>query len=108
MKAGNIIKIVSFTLAMFIAGCVSIPSEAPELSIELGKRISAIEESNITLIHRYFDHKREQVDNFIQEEWIPEFAKNFFSNSKVRVFLAISDKYYIKCKPLSVAVECKQ
>ncbi len=64
-------------------GCASIPPEAPELSTELGKRISAIEESNIKLLNKFFDQKREEVDKFIENEWIPEFAENIFSNEKI-------------------------
>jgi len=68
---------------LVLTGCASIPSEAPELSAELGKRISAIEDSNITLLERFFDQKREEVDRFIEDEWVPEFAKQFFSNETI-------------------------
>ncbi len=66
-----------------LVGCASIPSEAPELSVELGKRISAIEDSNITLLNRFFDQKRQEVDKFIEDEWVPIFAEEFFSNDKI-------------------------
>lgn len=66
-------------LIFLLSGCASIPSEAPELSGELGKRISAIEKANINLLHKFFDLKRSEVDRFIEEEWTPEFAKNLFS-----------------------------
>lgn len=75
---------VCFTLLIILAsGCASIPPEAPELSIELGNRISAIEDSNITLLHRFFDQKRKDVDQFIEKEWVPTFADTFFSNPKI-------------------------
>jgi hypothetical protein len=61
-----------------ISGCTSIPPEAPSLSSELGKRISALENANVTLLNRYFDQKRVEVDRFIQEIWLPEFANKFF------------------------------
>lgn len=67
-----------------IPGCATIPSEAPQLSGELGKRISAIERSNITLLHKFFDLKRNEVDKFIEKEWTPIFAKNFFSEPKIQ------------------------
>lgn len=71
-------------LLLFIfSGCVSIPSEAPELSGELGKRISAIENANINLLHRFFDLKRKEVDRFIEKEWTPAFAENLFSEPAV-------------------------
>lgn len=73
-------------LVMFVsllAGCVSIPPEAPELSAELGKRISAIEDSNLMLLHRFFDQKRATVDKFVEDEWVPLFAEEFFSDSTI-------------------------
>ena len=80
------LKFVGFAMvinALVLTGCVSIPSEAPELYAELGKRISAIEDSNITLLERFFDQKREEVDRFIKDEWVPEFANQFFSNETI-------------------------
>jgi len=60
-----------------------ITSGAPELSAELGKRISAIEDSNVTLLKRFFDQKRREVDKFIEDEWVPEFAEQFFSDQAI-------------------------
>ncbi len=62
---------------------MAIPPEAPELSAELGKRISAIEGANITLLNRYFDQKRNEVDRFIDKEWVPTFASEFFSSPQI-------------------------
>ncbi len=67
---------------MFI-GCVSIPKEAPQLSVELGKRINSIESANIKLLNKFFDQKRDDIDEFINEDWTPLFAKNIFSNPKI-------------------------
>ncbi|NOR58264.1 MAG: hypothetical protein GQ474_07055 [Sulfurimonas sp.] len=69
--------------ALIFVGCASIPPEAPDLSIELGKRISAIETSNIKLLIKFFDQKREVVDTFVQEEWVPSFAEDFFKNKNI-------------------------
>jgi len=66
-----------------MVGCATIPKEAPQLSAELGNRISAIEVSNITLLHRFFDQKRKEVDKFIETEWVPIFANEFFSNPTI-------------------------
>jgi hypothetical protein len=62
-----------------ISSCTTTPPEAPNLSRELGKRISALENANLTLLNRYFDQKRNDVDRFIQEVWLPRFAEEFFS-----------------------------
>lgn len=85
-------KVISITRTPFVylwiglialTACAHIPSEAPELSAELGNRISAIEKSHIRLLRNFFDEKRNQVDEFILEEWIPTFAEEFFSNPKI-------------------------
>ena len=76
-------KALFLVIVLALAGCATIPPEAPELSVELGKRISAIEEANIILLKRYFDFKRSEVDEFIEKEWVPDFANQFFSNPKI-------------------------
>lgn len=64
-------------------GCASIPSEAPELSATLGQRLTALENANLTLLQRYFDLKRGEIDRFITEVWVPEFARTLFSREDV-------------------------
>jgi len=81
MKRAKGLLILFSAIQLF--GCASIPPEAPQLSVEIGKRISAIEDSNITLLHRFFDRKKQDVDEFIQNEWVPEFAENVFSEPVV-------------------------
>ena len=76
-------RFITTLLLILVTGCVSIPQEAPELSTELGKKIAAIESANVTLLHRYFDHKRKDVDRFIDEEWVPTFASDFFSQPQI-------------------------
>lgn len=68
--------------AIFV-GCASIPREAPQLSAELGNRISALESANLTLLSRYFDLKRAEVDRFIDEVWVPEYAEEVFESPQV-------------------------
>jgi len=71
-------------LTLVSLGCATIPPEAPVLSAALGKRIAAIEEANITLLHRYFDQKRREIDRFIQAEWVPVFAESVFSSPAMK------------------------
>ncbi|WP_419861226.1 hypothetical protein [Candidatus Palauibacter sp.] len=70
-------------LMSVLAGCASIPSEAPELSQALGQRLRALENANITLLQRYFDLKRREVDHFIDETFVPEFARRIFNRRDV-------------------------
>lgn len=76
-------KIAIFVLMFIFVGCVSIPPEAPKLSSELGKRINSLESANIKLLSKFFDQKRNDVDEFISDEWTPLLAKKIFSRPKV-------------------------
>ena len=66
-----------------MVGCASIPPEAPELSGQLGTRITAIESSHNRLLEQFFAEKRRQVDEFVQEVWVPTFAAEFFGDPQV-------------------------
>jgi methyl-accepting chemotaxis protein len=81
MNVRKVTMLIVLTVAAF--GCVSIPPEAPQLSVEIGKRIAAIEDSNIVLLNKFFQQKRDEVDRFVQEEWVPEFAEQVFSDPKI-------------------------
>ena len=76
----NLKVIIIFLVFSLIAnGCASIPPEAPMLSKELGLRIGAIEEAHINLLEKFFGEKREEIDRFVNEEWVPVFAEEVFS-----------------------------
>ena len=66
-----------------LSACASVPRESADLSIELGKRISAIKKAHVALVDKYFDEKRSRVDEFIEELWVPEFAATFFANQQI-------------------------
>lgn len=67
-----------------LASCASIPPQAPQLSEELGNQIASLEKSHITLLHAYFDERRDRVDEFINKVWVPEFTNTFFSNPQIQ------------------------
>lgn len=77
------LKYLILIIALLLVGCSNIPKEAPELSIELGKRIKILKDSHINLLGNYFDMKRDLVNKFFEDEWMPKFANEFFSNSVV-------------------------
>ncbi|MCU0560261.1 MAG: hypothetical protein MUD16_08720 [Desulfobacterales bacterium] len=66
-----------------VAGCASIPAEAPELSAELGTRISALEAAHVRLLQEFFLDRKRRVDEFIQKVWVPVFAREFFSDPRI-------------------------
>jgi hypothetical protein len=70
-------------LVFGLCACATIPQESADLSIELGKRISAIETSHMALVDSYFTVRRERVDTYVTDEWVPEFAEHVFSNPQI-------------------------
>lgn len=81
MNVFSAILVATLTLA----GCASIPPEAPELSAQLGARISSLESAHVRLLQEFFLEKRRRVDDFIQQEWVPIFAQEFFEDPRVDV-----------------------
>lgn len=79
------IKYIQLILAVVfvVGGCARIPSEAPELSEQLGSRISALEAAHERLLAQFFLEKRRKVDEFVQDVWVPAFAQEFFSDQKI-------------------------
>ena len=77
------VVVIGFLTCTVFSACATIPKESADLSIELGKRISAIETAHLTLLSKYFDEKRNRIDEFIEKEWVPEFAAQFFSNQQI-------------------------
>jgi len=83
-KHGNMMRIIVVGLGFAVLmGCAHIPREAPDLSAELGNQISSVEKAHLALLHQFFELKRNEIDEFVQEEYLPVFAKNFFSEPKI-------------------------
>ena len=74
----NSVFVLCIFSLLFLTHCVSIPKQAPELSDELGHQIRLIQDSHFILLDTYFEHKRKEIDSYIDEIWIPTFAKNLF------------------------------
>lgn len=79
----NWIRLWAVITALTLIGCASIPPEAPELSGQLGSRITAIESAHNRLLEQFFAEKRRRVDDFVQEVWVPAFAAEFFGDPQV-------------------------
>ena len=75
--------VIVLAASLIIGGCASIPAEAPELSAQLGSRISSLEAAHVRLLQEFFSEKRRRIDDFIQATWVPIFAKEFFDEPRV-------------------------
>lgn len=76
-------RVLVLAVAVVCAGCATIPAEAPELSAQLGSRISALEVAHVRVVEKFFAERRSRVDEFIQETWVPTFAKEFFEDKNI-------------------------
>jgi hypothetical protein len=79
----NLLKLWIVLAALMAIGCASLPPEAPELSGQLGSRITAIEFAHNRLLEQFFAEKRHRVDAFVQEVWVPVFATEFFGDEQI-------------------------
>jgi hypothetical protein len=70
-------------ITVILTGCASIPPEAPELSAQLGARISSLEAAHVRLLQEFFLEKTRKVDDFVQEVWVRLFAQEFFGDPDV-------------------------
>lgn len=82
LLAGRYILNLVFVLVLF-SSCASIPREAPLLSRELGIQIQELENSHLNLVKIYFEKERGQVKEFIDNEWLPVYAVNFFEDKNI-------------------------
>lgn len=77
---------IKYSLLLFvfaISSCTSLPQETPLLSEEIGEQMLDAKSSHLALLNQYFIVKRDQIDIFIDQVWIPEFAENIFKKTKI-------------------------
>lgn len=75
--------IILSCLFLLLAGCVTVPQEAPVLSRQLQQQLSSLEQAHLALLDRFFAAKREQVEQFIEHSWAPAFTRNFLANEQI-------------------------
>lgn len=81
-------KVLSMSLLLFIAGCVSVPRETVALSEELGEMIKTSEATHLALVDEYALERKTRVDQFLRERWLPDFMTEFAVGAKLEEKLA--------------------
>ena len=61
---------------MIVSACASIPKDSVALSKEIGKGIAENQRAYISLLNRYFDQKKKQIDSAIIEDYLPSYISN--------------------------------
>jgi vacuolar-type H+-ATPase subunit D/Vma8 len=60
-----------------IVSCASIPASTATLSQQVIEEADAMHKLNLALIQQLFDERKNKVDDFINNQYIPAFTKNF-------------------------------
>lgn len=80
--AFNPVWLLVILMALAPGGCASVPKESIELSKEVGKGITESQRSYTGLLNTYFATKKQQVDEWIENEYLPEYLSNIQSELK--------------------------
>ncbi|QHI39056.1 hypothetical protein IMCC3317_44570 [Kordia antarctica] len=64
-------------VAVSITACASIPASTVTLSQEVISEADSMHKLNIALVNQLFDERKEKVNDFINNQYIPSFVKNF-------------------------------
>jgi len=60
-----------------ISSCASIPASTATLSQELISEANSMHQLNIALVNKLFDERKDKVNDFINNQYIPSYVKNF-------------------------------
>jgi len=82
---------LAFVLLVTIVACTPpVPPQATELSRAVGERIAATQASHEAFVTEYFASSRARIDDFLRQEWIPEFLANFTADAELTKLLTDS------------------
>lgn len=70
-------------ISFFLVGCATIPKQSAMLSQELSGMIRNCRTSHIALLDEYLLERRNRIDDFMKNQWIPKFMENFTKESGV-------------------------
>jgi hypothetical protein len=79
VRAPQSIKWVFHSLsvaAVCLAGCARIPRQSVELSQSIGSGMAAEHRACVEMVDLYFDQKRERIDQWIEQKYVPTFVAN--------------------------------
>ena len=71
-----------FAALAFMSGCQSVPKQTVELAEVSDYQITELQKSHIKFIKLYYEQRRIEVNNFLQQKWIPKFLGKAVRNDK--------------------------
>ncbi len=75
--------IILLFIGAVITGCAHVPKESAHLSEELTSMITSAQASHLALLDQYMAERRQKVDQFMNEKWIPRFMGEFITKSSI-------------------------
>lgn len=80
--------IALLTITGSLVACASTSSSTVELSTQITERTRALERTHVATINNYFDQQEARVEDFLVNDWVPLFYRNFLGTSGVMDDLA--------------------
>jgi len=72
----NLCILIVMAFSVLVQSCATIPEEAVELSVTLGRDLVEVHRAHKELSIRYFDNIRKNINNFVDEVYRPYTIKN--------------------------------
>ena len=78
-----IVLFALFPLLLSSGGCASVPKESVELSYTIGKDLKELHSSHKLLIKRYFDSLRREINQAIDQVFIPTYINDYVKTGQL-------------------------
>ena len=66
-----------------VAGCGTVPAEAPQLSAAIGADLVAFQTAHKASVRALFDTKRQIAQQYVDEIWMPRFVENWVDDGRL-------------------------
>jgi hypothetical protein len=80
----NHIKVFLASLILFLSACAQVPKEAIELSATVGRDLAEIRKSHIALVDLYYQRLFDDINNFIDDIYLPFQVQNTLSDAEIK------------------------
>ena len=79
---------IAAACSAWVAGCATVPPEAPAAAEALGTRLERFEEAHMTLLDALFETHRVGIERFVATRWQPRFVDEFLGAPETAALVA--------------------
>lgn len=94
----KLILICIILMEIILDSCANVPPEAVQLSYELTTMIRSAQTSHIAMLNQYIQERKQRVNDFMNQVWIPRFMENFMADPLVKSDIASAVDSITKAK----------